>query len=173
MCLLSAVPKQAPQHSGIFQRSAFGLDASSLLPIIAGSRNRFDWGSIDPDPIPDGNDASGTATNRTVVAFSLSATTTTAAPSEGNGDINETDYNDAPTAEPAAEPGTQPEDIGDPFLPNLPNDHTRGQEVVEERPVLRKEPGADEPGFEPGTADKLLDTVYGDWPHVNDGRHLD
>jgi hypothetical protein len=121
-------------------------------------------------PIPDGNDAPGTATGRTVAAPSPRATTTTAVPSH---DDDETNDDDAPTPEPAAEPGPQPEDIGDPFLPNLPNDHTRGQEVVEERPVLRKEPGADEPGFEPGTADKLLDTVYGDWPHVNDGRHLD
>jgi hypothetical protein len=67
----------------------------------------------------------------------------------------------------------QPEDIGDPLFPNLPNDHTRGPQAAEERPVLRKEPGADESGFAPGPANKLLDTVYGDWPHANDGRHLD
>jgi hypothetical protein len=171
MCLLSAVPKQAPQSSGGCQRSAIGLDSSSLLPIIAGSRHRFDWGSIDPTPIPGGNDAPGTATDRTVAVPSPRATTT-AAPSQGDDD-NQTDNDDAPTPEPAAEPGPQPEDIGDPFLPNLPNDNTRGPQAAEERPVLRKEPGADGPGFEPGPADKLLDTVYGDWPHANDGRHLD
>jgi hypothetical protein len=87
--------------------------------------------------------------------------TTTTAPSQGDDDDN-TDNDDAPTPEPAAEPGPQPEDIGDPFLPHLPNDHTRGHEVAEERLVLRKEPGADRPGFDPGPADKLLDTVYGD-----------
>mgnify|MGYP002809419513 CR=1 FL=1 len=112
-------------------------------------------------PLPDGNDAPGTATDRTVAAPSPRATTTTAAPSQGNDDDNETDDDDAPTAEPDAEPGPPPEDIGDPFLPNLPDDHTRGPQAAEERPVLRKEQGADEPGFEPGTADKRLDTVYG------------
>jgi hypothetical protein len=123
-------------------------------------------------PLPDGNDAPGTATDRTVAAPSPRATTTTTTPSQGVDD-DETDDDNAPTPEPEAEPGPQPEDIGDPFVPNLPNDHTRGHEVDEERPVLRKEPGADRPGFEPGPANKLLDTVYGDWPHANDGRHLD
>jgi hypothetical protein len=33
--------------------------------------------------------------------------------------------------------------------------------------------GADLPGFVPAVADGLLDSVYGDHPHHNDGRHLD
>ena len=33
--------------------------------------------------------------------------------------------------------------------------------------------GADLPGFSPTPADLLLDKVYGDHPHRNDGRHLD
>jgi hypothetical protein len=50
MCMFLAVPKQAPKHSGDCQRSAFGLDSTSLLSIIADSRDRFDTGSTDPTP---------------------------------------------------------------------------------------------------------------------------
>jgi hypothetical protein len=72
-------------------------------------------------PLPDGNDAPGTATDRTVAAPSPRATTTTTAPSQGDND-DDTDNDDAPTPEPAAKAGSQPEDIGDSFLPHLPND---------------------------------------------------
>ena len=35
------------------------------------------------------------------------------------------------------------------------------------------DPGADLPGYESTPADRLLDSVYGDHVHSNDGRHLD
>jgi hypothetical protein len=46
---------------------------------------------------------------------------------------------------------------------------TRGEEI---RATIL-DPGADLPGFTPVQADRLLDEVYGDHPHQNDGRHLD
>jgi hypothetical protein len=61
------------------------------------------------------------------------------------------------------------------LVPPLPEDHAAQQEAVEEEPParLQKDPGADLPGFVPAPVDHLLEAVYGDWPHHNDGCHLD
>jgi hypothetical protein len=67
-------------------------------------------GLLTQPSLPNGNDAPGTATDRTVAAPSLRATATTTAPSQGDDgdDDDETNDDDAPTSEPAAEPGLQP-----------------------------------------------------------------
>jgi hypothetical protein len=64
---------------------------------------------------------------------------------------------------------------GDIFVPPLPEDHAGEPEAAEEAPpaLLQKDPGANFPRFEPVPVDHLLEAVYGDWPHHNDGRHLD
>jgi hypothetical protein len=47
--------------------------------------------------------------------------------------------------------------------------------VDEEAPTdpITPDPGADLPGYTASRADTLLDSVYGDHPHANDGCHLD
>jgi hypothetical protein len=62
-----------------------------------------------------------------------------------------------------------------PHVPHLPPDSAAEPEVPEEAPpdCSHVDPGTDLPGFEPAPVNHLLDAVYGDWPHHNDGRHLD
>jgi hypothetical protein len=76
---------------------------------------------------------------------------------------------------PAGAAGDPAGDDGDLFVPPLPEDHAAEQEAVEEEPParLQTDPGADLPGFVPAPVDHLLEAVYGDWSHHNDGRHLD
>jgi hypothetical protein len=113
-----------------------------------------------------------------LTALSRPTTTPTAA------DIGEDDDDNgaAPPAEPRAdeEPpagaaGDPAGDVGDPFVPPLPEDHAAEPEAVEEEPpdCPQKDPGVNLPGFVPAPVDHLLEAVYGDWPHHNDGRHLD
>jgi hypothetical protein len=96
--------------------------------------------------------------------------------------MDDDDGGAAPPAEPRAdeEPpsvaaGDSAGDDRDPFVPPLPEDHAAEPEAVEEEPParLQKDPGADLPGFVPAPVDHLLEAAYGDWPHHNDGRHLD
>jgi hypothetical protein len=103
------------RHSGSTLRAYF--------PSSQAAETDSTGGLLTQPPLPDGNDAPGTATDRTDAAPLPRATTTTAAPSQGYDDDN--DDEDAPAAEPDADPGPQPEDIGDPFLPNLPDEVLR------------------------------------------------
>jgi hypothetical protein len=112
-----------------------GSTLRAYFPSSQAAETDLTGGLLTQPPLPDGNDAPGTATDRTVAAPSPRATTTTTAPSQGDDD--DTDDDDAPTPEGAAEPGPQPEDIGDSFLPHLPNDHTRVHEVAKERLVAK------------------------------------
>jgi hypothetical protein len=103
-------------------------------------------------------------------APSTPTTTTTTSP-RNEDDDDDDDDDAAATAEPETAE-EHPADDDDIFLPPLPEDNAAEPEEVDERPISRKDPGADLPGFEPAPVDQLLDDVYGDWPHHNDGRHL-
>jgi hypothetical protein len=76
---------------------------------------------------------------------------------------------------PAVAAGDPAGDDGNLFVPPLPEDHAAELAAVEEAPPDRpqKDPGADLSGFVPAPVDHLLKAVYGDWPHHNDGCHLD
>jgi hypothetical protein len=97
-------------------------------------------------------------------------------------DDSETEQGTAPEPEPAETPQT----------PNPPQDAIAGEDPVDPAPQqeppdagqpadedppptisVTPDPGADLPGYETSRADRLLDTVYGDHPHANDGCHLD
>ena len=79
--------------------------------------------------------------------------------------------------EVATEPLVAPPEAPDnPFLPpeappaDIPA--VAQPEEVEEAPGRNYDPGADIPGWMPVHVNHLLEAVYGDWPHHNDGRHL-
>ena len=161
----SLLPKAAAdRQTGSTLRAYFPSQAADANP--AGDL-------LTQPPDPQGHGDPERAADSTPAAATPTAATPPA-PSQGSGDDDtDTDDEDEPTNEPAATRRPNAADIGDPFVPALPGDHTGGPQDAEERPIERKDPGADRPGFEPVPADKLLEAVYGDWPHQNDGRHLD
>jgi hypothetical protein len=104
---------------------------------------------------------------------------TTTSPPDSSG--NDTSDKDAPPSGAEDEAATPVEVPGDP-VPPLPIPPTEEPadtqaatqlEGIEEGPEETADPGADLPGFMPAHVNHLLDAVYGDWPHHNDGSHLD
>jgi hypothetical protein len=45
-------------------------------------------------------------------------------------------------------------------------------EGIKETPEQTADPGANSPGFMPAHINRLFDAIFGDWPHHNDGSHL-
>jgi hypothetical protein len=106
------------------------------------------------------NDALTPATTSTEAAPSTRTTTT--APRDGADDDD--DDKDAPAAEPEAAAEPTADDAGS-FPPPLPRDHAAEPEGHRcpariRRPICQ------------ASSDQLLDDVYGDWPHHNNGKHL-
>ena len=129
------------------------------------------------DPPSDPHDCSGNAapqpaTTPTEAAPPPTAWTPPTAPSDGADEAEDDGGEAAPADEPPAAEGP-PAIADDLFLPHLPPDHADEPEVFEEPPNSRKDPGADLRDYEQSPVDQLLDDVYGDWAHQNDGSHLD
>ncbi|WP_288991949.1 hypothetical protein [uncultured Marinobacter sp.] len=114
-------------------------------------------GGVSQPPPTQGSEAEEPATDPTDAAPSQTEPPPQTAPSDDADSEGDEAEEDARPEEPDLTPGPPAEDPGALFIPPLPQDHA--QEEVEERPIHRKDPGADLPGFEPTKADLLLDSV--------------
>jgi len=76
-----------------------------------------------------------------------------------------------PEEAPEEDPAAAARDEEQPLAQQQPAQQQPAQEPAP-IPIVTEE-GADLPGYTSTEADRLLDTVYGDHPHANDGRHMD
>jgi hypothetical protein len=87
--------------------------------------------------------------------------------------VNPGPANGTPAEGPANRQNRDPTGATADNLPPEPTDVPRPPPAANAPMASTLEEGADLPGYESTPADQLLDSVYGDHPHNNDGRHLD
>ena len=156
--------------------SASTTPRRSPMDFFATPRASAGSGNVSPPPIPanapDDAPASPETTDATTTTLDDNATaeTTPAEPrtSPANPPVG-TPTRDQATDDPAIDSTTP---VVETVAEEAPDATPTGQPTPPTATSVMEE-GADLPGFVPTTADRLLDSVFGDHPHQNDGCHLD